>query len=89
MFDVSVDKTDLIAVGRLEAPSGGIDAGSAAVWRSSDRGATWTGITDPSFARAAMTRILALDTGFATFGQADDPNAFSNANLIWIADKAP
>jgi hypothetical protein len=90
MFDLEVDKPGLIAVGRTEPPTGQEEPGSAAVWRSSDGGVTWVAVPDdPSFARAAMSRIVATGTGFIVFGAVDDPNAAANVALIWVAEKAP
>lgn len=87
MFDVATDGPDLIAVGRLEPPDG---PGSAAVWRSSDQGSTWTRLPDdPSFARAGMRHVVSRGTGFVVFGQADDPNAYADAALIWVAEPIP
>jgi hypothetical protein len=44
---------------------------------------------DPSFARAAMSHIVATSTGFIVFGSVDDPNAPSNVALIWVAEHTP
>lgn len=87
LFDVATDGPDLVAVGRLEPPDDPTGPGSAAVWRSSDRGSTWTRLPDdPSFARAGMDHVMSRDTGLVVFGQADDPNAYADPALIWVAE---
>jgi photosystem II stability/assembly factor-like uncharacterized protein len=88
--DLAVDKPGLIAVGSIQPPSGQGWPGSAAVWRSSDGGSTWTRLPDdPTFGRAAMSRIVATSTGFIVFGSVDDPNAAANVALIWMAEPNP
>jgi photosystem II stability/assembly factor-like uncharacterized protein len=88
--DLAVDKPGLIAVGSIQPPSGQEGPGSAAVWRSSDGGSTWTRLPDdPTFGRAAMSRIVATSTGFIVFGSVDDPNAAANVALIWMAEPNP
>lgn len=89
MFDVATDGTGLVAVGRLESLDGQ-GPGSAAVWRSSDQGSAWMRLPDdPSFARAAMRQFLSRGAGLVVFGQADDPNAYADAALIWVAEPRP
>lgn len=90
LWDVAADGSSLVAVGRLEAPDGQSGASSAAVWRSADRGRTWTRLPDdPSFANAGMSRILPVQAGFAVFGHANDPNAYESPDLIWVAEPSP
>lgn len=90
LSDVATDGSDLIAVGRLEPPEGQVGPGSAGVWRSSDRGSTWTRLADdPSFARAGMNHIVSRGAGFVVFGQADDPNAQTDPALVWVAEPSP
>lgn len=87
MSDVTSDGNDLVAVGRLDPPGGQLGPASAAVWRSSDQGSTWTRLTDdPAFAGASMRHVLTATGGLVVFGQADDPNAFADAELIWTAE---
>jgi photosystem II stability/assembly factor-like uncharacterized protein len=90
IFDVATDGSDLIAVGTIQPPTGQEGAGSAAVWRSSDGGSAWIKLPDdPTFGRAAMSRIVATSTGFIVFGSVDDPNAAANVALIWMAEPNP
>jgi hypothetical protein len=89
MSDVGVVGSDLIGVGRIETADG-LGPASAAVWRSADRGSTWVRLPDdPTFARAGMGHILPLPDGFAVFGEADDPNAYANPDLLWVAEPTP
>jgi photosystem II stability/assembly factor-like uncharacterized protein len=90
MLDVASDGSGLVAVGRLQPPNGQEGPGSAAVWRSSDAGSTWTQVPDdPSFSRSLMNRIVSRGTGFIVFGSIDDPNAAANVTLIWVAEPNP
>ena len=83
-FDVATDGAGVVVVGYVDSPDG---ATSAAAWRSSDQGATWTRLTDdPSFAGASIRHIVSTETGFLAFGQADDPTGGPTRNLIWVVD---
>lgn len=85
--DVSASGSDLLAVGHREARPGEVGVGPALVWRSTDRGATWTALPDdPSFAGSIIDRVIGIDGGFVAFGSADDSNAFSNPKRIWLAE---
>jgi photosystem II stability/assembly factor-like uncharacterized protein len=87
MSDVTVDRTQLVAVGRLDPAGGQLGPASAAVWRSSDQGSTWTRLPDePTFAGARMSHLVSSAAGLTVFGQADDPNAYADADLIWTAE---
>jgi hypothetical protein len=87
ILDVAADGSALLAVGRLEPPEGQLGPASAAVWQSSDQGNTWTSLPgDPSFARAGMRHIVSRGSSFGVFGQADDSNAYADAELIWVAE---
>jgi hypothetical protein len=84
IFDVASNGSDLIAVGYLDRLDG---TGSSAVWQSSDRGATWTRLTDdPSFAGAGLRRVVATGSGFLVFGQSEDPNGGPSTNRIWLVE---
>jgi photosystem II stability/assembly factor-like uncharacterized protein len=87
IHDFAAVGTDLLAIGHVEPIAPTSDETTGAVWRSIDLGATWTRLPDqPSFRGALMTRILPLDQDrFVVFGQANDPNALVNPNLIWLA----
>jgi hypothetical protein len=91
VFDVAMVDADLLAVGHVEGTSPASDEATAAVWRSTDRGATWTRLPgDPTFEKALMRRILPLDEGrFIVFGGAYDPNALVEPNLIWLGTRQP
>jgi hypothetical protein len=84
MAAVATDGTRLLAVGRRELA--GSDLGQATAWLSLDGGLSWARLPDdPSFAGAAMGDVIATRSGFAVFGQADDPNALANPSRIWLA----
>jgi len=34
-----------------------------------------------------MERVFGIDGAYVAFGSADDPNALSNPNLIWLAER--
>jgi hypothetical protein len=81
MRDVAADGSTLFAIGRI-AEQGRSTA--VAVWRSTDLGRSWIQLPgDPAFGSALVNRILAVTGGLVAFGQADDPNALENPNLIW------
>jgi hypothetical protein len=90
-FDVAAVGPDLVAVGHAEGPDAINGQTTAAAWRSIDEGATWTRLpAAPTFNGALMTRILPLDRNqFVVFGEANDPNALVNPNLIWLATRQP
>jgi hypothetical protein len=90
-FDVAAVGPDLVAVGHAEGPDAINGQTTAAAWRSIDEGATWTRLpAAPTFNGALMRRILALDHNrFVVFGEANDPNALVNPNLIWLATRQP
>jgi hypothetical protein len=85
IFDVATDGSDLVAVGYLDRLDG---IGSAAVWRSTDQGSTWTRLDDhPAFAGASLRRIVSMGTrGSLVFGQSDDPNGGATMNRIWLVE---
>jgi len=86
--DVAVSGPDLLAIGRLEAPQGQTGPSSALAWRSTDQGASWVALpAESSFAGAIMERVFGIDGAYVAFGSADDPNALSNPNLIWLAER--
>jgi hypothetical protein len=88
--DVAQSGSDLVAVGHLELPSGQTGPLSAIAWRSTDQGASWVALPDePSFAGSIMDRVVGIGGGFVAFGSADDPNALSNPNLVWLAEPPP
>ncbi len=89
LFAVAMAGADLVAVGNVQDELG--DQTSGAVFRSTDDGGTWTQVPDdPLFNGALMRRVLALDENrFVVFGQANDPNALVNPNLIWLATRQP
>lgn len=91
VHDFAAVGTDLLAIGHVEPIEPTSDETTAAVWRSSDHGATWTRLpTDLSFRGVLMGRILPLDENrFVVFGEANDPNALVNPNLIWLATRQP
>jgi hypothetical protein len=90
-FDVGAVGPDLLAVGHADGPDATNGQTTAAAWRSADEGATWTRLPDdPTFNMALMTGVLPLDDNrFVVFGEANDPNALVNPNLIWLATRQP
>jgi hypothetical protein len=91
VHDFAAVGTDLIAIGHVEPIEPTSDQTTAAVWLSSDQGVTWTRLPDDaSFRGVLMRRILPLDDNrFVVFGEANDPNALVNPNLIWLATRQP
>jgi hypothetical protein len=90
-LDAAAVGADLVAVGQAEGPDAINGQTTAAVWLSSDQGTTWTRLPDDaSFRGVLMRRILPLDDNrFVVFGEANDPNALVNPNLIWLATRKP
>jgi hypothetical protein len=90
MWNVAVSGSELLAAGRMDPPPGPQALGSAFVWRSTDQGTTWTALRDdPTLHGAIIQRLVGIDSGFVAFGSTLDPNAYANANLIWVGVRQP
>ncbi len=64
----AVNPANLVAVGI----AGDERRGSAAVWRSSDGGASWQSVTSPAFASGRMVAVASSGTGVAAVGERRD-----------------
>jgi hypothetical protein len=88
--DIAVAGSDVLAVGLSESRPGDQGSDLAITWLSADDGATWKELApDPSLGAAIVTRLVAIHSGFVAFGSTNDPNAYANANLIWVGVPQP
>jgi hypothetical protein len=90
LHDIAVAGSDVLAVGLSEARSGDQGSEVAIAWLSTDGGATWRELPeDPSLGPELVARLVAIGDGFVAFGSTNDPNAYADANLIWVGIRQP